>query len=257
MMFDGRTAFVTAGANGIGASIAKRFRSQGANVALIDIDLEAVDEISAVNGPGEVLVLEGNVSDAEVCEETAAKTLEKFGNVDIFVGNAGGSGSKYARTIEELADDIWYYIVDVNLTSVVRYCRAFVPGMRERNWGRIITISSGARHGLTYPLAPTLYVPLAYATVKEAMAGMVRQFAKDLGPWGITANAVSPGVILTGGRSKVTETLKTDPGIIERIIADIPVGRPGRGEDIASMVAYFASDEAEFVSGEIIEVRGG
>ena len=257
MRFAGRTAFITAGANGIGAAIAKQLRAEGANIALVDIDLENVDEISAIDGPGDVLAMPGSVTDREVIAETAARTLEKFGNVDIFVGNAGGSGPNMARTIEELGDDIWYYVVDVNLTSIVRYCRAFVPGMRERKFGRIIAISSGARHGLSYPLAPTLRVPLAYATVKEAMAGMVRQFAKDLGPWGITANSVSPGMILTGGRSKVTETMKTDPAAIERIVANIPVGRPGRGEDIASMVAYFASEEASFVSGEIIEVRGG
>lgn len=253
----GRAAIVTGAANGIGACIVQRLRRDGANVAIVDMVEPDLDNFVDDAAHGELIAVRADVSQASAVEAALATILDRFGRIEIFVANAGGAGRIPAAQIEDLSDDAWYDVLDTNLTSIIRFCRRLVPGMREARHGRIIAISSGARHGIAYPMPPTIHAPAAYATAKSAMDGLVRQLAKDLGPSGITANAVSPGFIQTKGNSLVTQTMLTRPEIVDQIIASIPVGRAGRGEDIAAMVAFLASDDAGFVSGETIEVRGG
>ncbi|MET0239507.1 MAG: SDR family NAD(P)-dependent oxidoreductase, partial [Sphingobium sp.] len=257
MSLQGKVAVVTGGANGIGAAISRRLRQDGATVAIVDVTEPDLAEFRAIEGVGEIEFFPCDVSAGPAIETCAQTILERFGPVAIIVNNAGGSGKVVARTVEENSDEIWHHVMDLNVTSIVRFCRHFVPGMRENKYGRIINMSSAVRHGIPGPFV-TMKSHLAYVVAKGAMATLTTQLAKDLGNDGITCNAIAPGLILPDPDARITKIVESEPKEVQdAILRGIPAGRFGNGNDIAAVAAFLASEESSYVSGQTIDVKGG
>jgi 3-oxoacyl-[acyl-carrier protein] reductase len=192
------------------------------------------------------LVLEADVSAADAAGRLVSETLDRFGRIDVVVANAA-----IARDVAttELADEEWSRLLDVDLTGVFRCFRAALPPMIEAGWGRLLATSSiaGGVQGWSRHVH--------YATAKAGIVGMVRALALEVGPHGITANAVAPGVIETPQSLDPVNSLGPDG--VAAFASSVPVGRNGRPEDIAHAFAYLASEEASFVTGQTLVVDGG
>ena len=214
-----RRALVTGGARGIGAAIAKRLRSDGLEVATLDRE------------PG---------GDYEV--DLATGELPDLGEVDVCVSNAAITDTIAAA--HRMTDEQWERDLAVNLSGAYRVVRACVGGMRERRWGRVVVIASGAAiHGLPGQVA--------YAASKAGLIGMAKTVAAENAHRGVTANAVLPGMV-------ATEKVKAMPAeILERLLAELPSGRMAEPDEVAGIVAYLASEEAGYVTGQAIEIDGG
>ena len=257
MQLEGRTALVTGGANGIGAAIVRRFRREGASVAIVDHQDVAVGAFEAVPGPGKILAVKCDVTQADQCERACAEARSAFGRVDILVNNAGGSGPTVARTIEEVTDEIFNQVMELNLTPILRFSRALLPAMKAAGWGRIINMSSRVRYGVSGSF-PTMKCPLGYTVAKGAMVSLTTQFAKELGPFGITCNAIAPGMILPDPEARITKIIQAQPPEWQReLVSRIPVGRTGNGEDIAELALYLASAGSGFMTGQTLDIHGG
>jgi NAD(P)-dependent dehydrogenase (short-subunit alcohol dehydrogenase family) len=236
--FVDKVAIVTGAARGIGESIAERFTAEGAHVLLVDV----LPEVEATANRLGQSVLVKNITDREAGPAIAAAALEAFGRIDILVNNAGIGGSKrLLDTDDEMIDRF----LDTNLAAVLRVTRAIVPHL-PRPGGRIINISS--IFGLFgYPGTT------AYAVAKAGVAQFTRQLAGELGPEGILVNAVAPGVIVT----PMTQGRRHNELYHRLMVEGTPVERLGQPVDIAGPVAFFASDDAAFVTGVVMAVDGG
>jgi 3-oxoacyl-[acyl-carrier protein] reductase len=192
------------------------------------------------------LVLEADVSAADAAGRLVSETLDRFGRIDVVVANAA-----IARDVAttELADEEWSRLLDIDLTGVFRCFRAALPPMIEAGWGRLLATSSiaGGVQGWSRHVH--------YATAKAGIVGMVRALALEVGPHGITVNAVAPGVIETPQSLDPVNSLGPDG--VAAFASSVPVGRNGRPEDIAHAFAYLASEEASFVTGQTLVVDGG
>ncbi|WP_375460258.1 SDR family NAD(P)-dependent oxidoreductase [uncultured Enterovirga sp.] len=256
MRLAGKTGLVTGGANGIGAAIVRRFREEGANVVLVD-RASPSEALLATLGPGRILPLTCDVTKPDEVSAACDAALAEFGRVDILVNNAGGSGSVLAPTIEETTDEIWAGVLDLNLTSILRFSRTLLPAMKAAGWGRIINMSSRSRRGVPIDF-PTMKSHLGYVVAKGAMVSMTIQFSRELGPYGITCNAIAPGLVLPDPEARITRIFRAQPEEWQRQhIAKIPVGRPGDGGDIAGLAAYLAAPESSYVTGQTIDINGG
>jgi 3-oxoacyl-[acyl-carrier protein] reductase len=223
----GRVAIVTGTAQGIGAEIARALAEQGAEVR--GCDLDTVD----VTDPGQV-------------EAFAAET----GRVDILVNNAGGVVGQVGRPLEEVSEADWRAVVDANLTSTFLCTRAVAPGMKERGYGRIVNISSGAGRSVS------LTGIQAYASAKAGQIGFTRQTAHELGPFGITVNSIAPGFVLSNPTSIAQFERYGEEGQ-RRLIESIATRRLGTPEDIANGVLFFVAEESSWVTGQVLSIDGG
>ena len=223
----GRTAVVTGTAHGIGTAIADALAGDGAVVHRVDKDVADLTD------------------SADVAEFFAA-----IAAVDILVNNAGGVCGQAGRPLEEVTDDDWHAIVDANLTSTFLCTRAVVPGMRQRRWGRIVNISSGA--GRTVSLTGIQ----AYASAKAGQIGFTRQMAHELGPFGITVNCIAPGFVLSNPTSQ-RQWDSYGPAGQRDLVAGIAMRRLGEPGDIANGVLFFAADRSSWVTGQTISIDGG
>ena len=172
------------------------------------------------------------------------------GPVDILVNTAGGVVGQVGRPLEEVTEDAWRAVVDANLTTTFLCTRAAVPGMKERGWGRIINISSGA--GLTVSKTGIQ----AYASAKAGQIGFTRQMARELGPFGITVNCIAPGFILSNPATQA-QWDGYGPDGQRDLVAGIATRRLGQPADIANGVQFFASERSGWVTGQIIAIDGG
>lgn len=236
--FEGKTAVVTGAARGIGESIAERFVSEGADVLLVDMSPDV--EVTA-RRLKQVSVVK-NVTDLDAGTEIVAAALKVFGRIDILVNNAGIGGSKGLLETDDAMIDRF---LQTNLASLLRITRSIVPHL-TRPGGRIINISS--IFGLTgYPGTT------AYAVAKAGVAQFTRQLAGELGPEGILVNAIAPGVIatpMTAGRQH--------NALYQRLMVEgTPLERVGQPADISGPVAFFASEDAAFITGTVLPVDGG
>lgn len=257
MRLQGKTALVTGGANGIGAAISRRYREEGANIVIADFQDTDVAAFEAVAGPGRVLAVKCDVTRPDECDAACEKALGAFGRVDILVNNAGGSGPTVARTIEDTTDAIFNYIMELNLNPILRFSRPLLPGMKAGGWGRIINMSSRVRYGVAGSF-PTMKCPLGYVVAKGAMVSLTTQFAKELGPFGITCNSIAPGLVLPGEDARITRIIKSQPEEWQRdVFSKIPVGRPGNAEDISELALYLASPASGFMNGQTLDIHGG
>jgi len=241
MSLTGNTALVTGAARGIGLAIATRLAADGARVALLDQDHDAVEAAARAVGRG-ALALTADVTRANDVDAAVARVEREWGRLDVLVNNAGITGRSFP--IWELTDEDWRRVIDVDLTSVFLCCRAAIRVMLRQGRGRIVNIASIAgKEG-----NPTL-VP--YSTAKAGVIGLTKALAKEVATRGILVNAVAPAVI-------GTELLKQmEPSTVELLISKIPMGRVGRPEEVAALVAWLASDECSFSTGAVYDLSGG
>jgi 2-hydroxycyclohexanecarboxyl-CoA dehydrogenase len=230
-----KTALVTGGASGIGRSIADRLRADGNHVASIDIT-ESDTEFSYV----------ADVTDRAAIDAALDAVRSALGPITILVNAAGMTSF---RRFTNLTPAEWSKVVDVNLNGVFHVTQAVLPDMLEAGWGRIVNISSSSTHsGSPYQTA--------YVAAKSAVNGLTKSLALEYGPSGITANVVPPGSIDTP-MLRAAEEKGLLGGSIDDIAARIPVRRIGRPEDIASTCSFLVSEEAGYITGQIVGVNGG
>ena len=259
MDLEGRVAIVTGGAQGIGKATMAELLSRGCKVYAVDLQQEKVKTTAAELDPGgdSVLAMGVDVTSTKQVEGMVKHTLERFGRLDILVNNAGGSGHVGIDHIEDVTDEIFERVVDANLKSAFLCTRAAAPVMKERRFGRVVNLSSISAKGAFGARGPSA-ARLPYAGAKAGIIGLTNQLAKDLGPWGITVNAVMPGIIVTESGARVAERFNAlTEEEKERIVGSIPLGRAGRAEEVASVIGFLCSEGASFVSGATIEVTGG
>tara|TARA_B100000378_G_scaffold186245_1_gene151026 strand:- start:243 stop:1007 length:765 start_codon:yes stop_codon:yes gene_type:complete len=246
-MTETRTALVTGASRGIGAAIATGLAKRGYDLVLNDIerqkaDLETVAE--DIRGMGRrVEVVFADVSSKDQVEAMARKALEAFGQIDALVNNAG---ILIAGEVDGLPEASWDAVMDINAKGSFLVIQSLLPSMKKRGYGRIVNIASiGGKHG-----APQ---QAHYSASKAAVMGFSRVLAQEVGPLGITVNCVCPGIILTDmGRVNLD-----DPAVREAWQEKTAMARIGAPEDVVGPVAFFASDDAGFVTGQTLNVDGG
>ncbi|AUQ54477.1 3-oxoacyl-ACP reductase FabG [Phaeobacter inhibens] len=241
-MFDltGKTALITGASGGIGGDIARALHAAGATVGLSGTREAPLQELAAELGE-RAHVLPCNLSDAEAVEALPKQAIAAMGSVDILVNNAGITRD---NLFMRMKDEEWASVLEVNLTSTMRLCRGVLRGMMKARWGRIINISSIV--GATGNPGQG-----NYAAAKAGMVGMSKSLAYEVANRGITVNAVAPGFIATAMTDKLNDAQK------DAILTQIPSGRMGNPEEIASAVLYLASAEAGYVTGTTLHVNGG
>ena len=249
MSLHGRVALVTGASRGLGRAIALRLARDGANVAINYLDdpegvnrREAESVASEIAGAGRrAIVTAADVSDTAGVEEMARRIVGELGPVEILVNNAGILRDV---TLKRMGEEDWQSVLDVNLTGAFRCVRAVLEGMRQAGWGRIVNLSSVV--GLTGNIGQT-----NYAASKAGLIGFTKALAREVGRRGITANAVAPGFIRTAMLQTIPEEVQS--GILQQI----PVGSWGEPEDVAHAVSFLVSEEARYITGQVIGVNGG
>ena len=258
---EGKVAIVTGGAQGIGRAIVDALIDNGAQVAIVDIDRQAGKKTAAEiqQSGGTCLFVEGDVSNASEMVFAADQVAAHFGKIEILVNNAGINTRSDRVPIHQYTIEDWQRILDIDLTGVFKASRAVIPHIlnfhskaaSENATGRIVNISSIAG------LVP-LRLQSAYVAAKAGVANLTRSMALELGPEGILVNAVAPGSTLTRG----TEALfYGDDGTYTEnaasLLSHIPLGRPGKTQEIAAAVLFFVSPDASYINGSILAVDGG
>ena len=234
-------ALVTGGARGIGLAIGRRLAADGARVALVDLDKSAVEAAAGEFGAASMAVV-ADVTRTDEVERAVAVVDTRWGRLDIVVNNAGIIGG--SKLTWELTDEDWNRVIACDLTSVFLVSRAAVRLMLPRRSGRIVNIASIAgKEG-----NPTL-VP--YSTAKAGVIGFTKALAKEVATHGILVNAVAPAVI---GTDLVKQMSKET---VDYLVAKIPMGRVGRPEEVAALVAWLVSDECSFSTGAVYDLSGG
>ena len=246
--FDGQRVIVTGAGHGFGRAISKAFADAGAKVWACDLNTAGLDETKKLCGKAcEVRTLD--VSDRAA---VTAFVAEAAGGdaIDVLVNNAGGVRGQVGRPIEEISEQDWHTIFDVNVTGAFYFAQAVTPVMKQRKRGRIINISS--RAGLEISLTGIQ----AYASAKAAQIGLTRQLAHELGPWGITVNNVAPGFVRSNPTTERQWDSYGEAGQ-RKLVDSIALKRLGAPEDIAHAVMFFASDYAGWITGQVLSVDGG
>jgi 3-oxoacyl-[acyl-carrier protein] reductase len=247
MMFSEEVAWVTGSSTGIGRAVAEGFAEQGCRVvvhynASEDEAREVVEQIESSGG--KAALVGGDVSDAGEVKRMVAEIEDRYGRLDILVNNAGSLIER--STLEEMTEDLWDRVMQVNLKSVYLCSQAVLPIMKRQGSGRIINVTSIAARNGGGPGS------VAYATAKGGVSTLTRAMAKELISDGILVNGVAPGVITTPFHDRFTP-----PEMRQGMARSIPMGREGTPEETAGAVLFLASSWADYIVGEIIEVNGG
>lgn len=237
----GKFAIVTGAGRGIGKAIAERFLQDGvAGVAMIDYQEDLVVQAANELDGTRCLPIVCDVSNPDQVKMSVEKVLEKFGTIDILVNNAGVIRDKM---LHKMDTQTWDAVIAINLNGPFYFCKEVVAHMRERNYGKIVNISSTSAYGNVGQAN--------YAASKAGIIGMTKSIAKECASKGITANCIAPGGIDTDMFNSIPEET------LNKFIDNIPMKRMGSSGEVASVVSFFASDDSSFVTGECITVSGG
>jgi 3-oxoacyl-[acyl-carrier protein] reductase len=244
MQLKDRVAVVTGAGQGIGACVARAYAREGAKVAVIDLNLEVANKVVAeiTAAGGVAMAVACDVADRVQVEAMAARVNAAWGRIDILVNNAG-----ITRTamLNKMTHEQWQQVIGVHLTGAFNCLQAVVDGMIERQYGRIIYVTSAA--GVLGTIGQ-----INYSAAKAGILGMTKSTAKELARYNITANAIAPGAA-----TPMTETIRTDERFKEKYLDRIPLGRWAEPEEIAPVFVFFASDAASYVTGQILAADGG
>jgi len=244
-VLNGRTALVTGASRGLGRAIALALAGAGANIALVGRDRAKLEETSAEAAK---LGAESDIFQADVSDEAQVEALEqrvaaRFGRIDILINNAGITVRK---PVVDLSLEEWRRVMDTNLTSVFLLCRAFIPHMRGRGYGRIVNVASTLSH-IGLPLRA------AYASSKAGLLGLTRVLALELAADGITVVGISPGPFAT----EMNTALMNDPETNARFMSIVPLARWGNVEEVGKLALFLCSDGAGYITGTDIVIDGG
>jgi 3-oxoacyl-[acyl-carrier protein] reductase len=239
-----RVAIVTGAGRGIGLGIARAFVTEGARVVLCDVDASLLEDVLAqVNAPqGQAMTFQMDVASKARVHEVVRQVLEGFGTIDILVNNAG---IYEVLPVEQISEERWDRVLAVNLKGAFLCCQAVIPAMKRQGRGRILSLASSA--GKTGGMLAGAH----YSVSKAGVICLTKQLARELGPHGITVNAVAPGRIDTPMIRVASDEQN------EAFRLQTPLGRLGTPEDVASALVFLASKEASFITGEILDVNGG
>lgn len=241
-MFDlkEKHALVTGASGGIGGDIARALHAQGATVALSGTRVDPLQALADELGE-RAFVTPCNLSDVDAVKALPKQAAEAMGGLDILVNNAGITRD---NIFMRMSDDEWQQVIDVNLTSTMHLMKAVMRPMMKSRWGRIINITSIV--GVTGNAGQ-----VNYAASKAGMIGMTKSYAQEIATRGITANCVAPGFIETAMTAELPDAVK------DKMLVNIPMGRMGSSSEIAAAVAFLASPEASYVTGQTLHVNGG
>ncbi len=251
--FDGKTAIITGAAHGIGEAISHGLASRGATVWACDILEDALNQMVAAGGETDDTSIHPRIVDVTDKAQVTALVEEASagsGHVDILVCVAGGVSGQAGQAIENVTEQQWQDIFEVNLKGAFLCAQGVAPTMKASGEGRILIISSGAGLGVS------LTGIQAYASAKAGQIGLVRQLAHELGPYGITVNSVAPGFIRSNPSSEKQWIAMGEKGQ-RRLMENIPLRRLGASEDIANAVMFLVSDLATYITGQTLSVNGG
>lgn len=243
MQLKGKVILLTGAAGGIGRAAALAFAREGASVVLADVDEAAGERVAAeVRGAGgEAWFFRVDVTDRQGVSQMVSEARNRYGRIDVLVNNAGITRD---ALLPNLTEDDWRRVLDVNLSCVLYCTQAAVPVMLEQGRGKIINTASVS--GVYGNVGQT-----NYAAAKAGVIGMTKTWAKELGPKGITVNAVAPGFIETEMTAKVPEK------VLAKIRERIPLRRLGKPEDVANVYVFLASDASDYLNGAVLHVDGG
>ncbi|HAL61432.1 MAG TPA: short-chain dehydrogenase [Chloroflexi bacterium] len=245
MLFEKKVAIVTGAAQGIGKAIAMSLTDQGADMVVADLNIEKARRVAeqiAKEMGRRALAIKTDVADKQSVQAMVDRTTKEFGRIDILVNNAGiiRRGS-----LETMTDQDWHDVIGTNLTGVYYCCRAVVPIMKVQGSGKIVNISSVASKTGDITSSP------GYAPSKAGIDCLTKSLARELAPYGINVNGVAPHAIETEMSAEWPEEKR------KKVVSAIPLGRMGKPEEVAEVVAFLASEKASFITGEIIDVNGG
>ena len=245
--FNDKTVVVTGAAQGIGRAIVTAMSGAGAKVIALDRDAAGLELAKAA---GAAMTVTLDLSERALVLETMAGIGARFGSIDILVAAAGGVRGQVAHPLEEITEAAWQQLFAANVDGSFWCAQGVVPMMKAQRAGRIITIASGAG------LRPSLTGIQAYSAAKHALVGLTKQLALELGPHGITVNSVAPGFVLSNPATQSQWESYGAEGQ-KRLLDGIHMRRLGKPEDIANAVMFLASEQAEWISGQILSVDGG
>ncbi len=237
---EGKCALITGASGGIGGSIARALYGQGAKVALSGTRIEPLKALADDLGD-RAFIVPCNLSDVDAVKALPQKASEEMGGIDILVNNAGITKD---NLFMRMSDDDWHQVIDINLTSTMHLMKSVMRTMMKKRFGRIINITSIV--GVTGNAGQ-----VNYAASKAGMIGMTKSFAQEIATRGITANCIAPGFIETAMTAELPEN------VIKNMLDAIPQGRMGQADEIAASVAFLASNEASYITGQTLHVNGG
>ena len=237
---EGKCALITGASGGIGGSIARALYGQGAKVALSGTRIDPLKALADDLGD-RAFIVPCNLSDVDAVKALPQKASEEMGGIDILVNNAGITKD---NLFMRMSDDDWHQVIDINLTSTMHLMKSVMRTMMKKRFGRIINITS-------IVCVTGNAGQVNYAASKAGMIGMTKSFAQEIATRGITANCIAPGFIETAMTAELPEN------VIKNMLDAIPQGRMGQADEIAASVAFLASNEASYITGQTLHVNGG